>query len=78
MTQDDVDRLIESVEAPWGIRYEKPIREAMESASDSAASTAIAETVRRLGLEPFQAPEPLPPIEEEDVRLICWMAVEAG
>lgn len=75
MTQENVDRLIESVEAPWGIRYEKPIREAMESARGTAASAAIAETVTQLGLEPFKAPEPLPPIEEQDVRLICWMAV---
>jgi hypothetical protein len=78
MVQEKVDELVESVEAPWGARYEKQIREAMESAAGAAASTAIAETVHRLGLEPFKAPEPLPPIEEQDVRLICWMAVEAG
>jgi hypothetical protein len=77
MTQEEVDRLVESVEAPWGIRYEKQIREAMESAPGAAASAAIADTVRRLGLEPFKAPEPLPPIEEQDVRLVCWMAVSA-
>jgi hypothetical protein len=78
MIQQEVDRLVESVEAPWGVRYEKQIREAMESGGGAAASTAIAETVRRLGLEPFKAPEPLPPIEEQDVRLICWMAVDAS
>jgi hypothetical protein len=78
MVQEDVDRLVESVEAPWGVRYEKQIRDAMESAAGAAASTAIAETVRRLGLEPFKAPDPLPPIEEQDIRLICWMAVDAG
>ena len=43
-----------------------------------AASLAIAETVRRLGLEPFRAPDPLPPIQEEDIHLICWMAVDAA
>jgi hypothetical protein len=78
MVQEKVDQLVESVEAPWGVRYEKQIREAMESANGAAASTAIAETVRRLGLEPFNAPEPLPPIEEQDIRLICWMAVDAN
>lgn len=78
MVQEKVDQLVESVEAPWGVRYEKQVREAMESATGAAASTAIAETVRRLGLEPFKAPEPLPPIEEQDVRLICWMAVDTG
>jgi citrate lyase beta subunit len=78
MVQEEVDRLVESVEAPWGVRDEKQIREAMESASGAAASTAIAETVRRLGLEPFKAPDPLPSIEEQDIRLICWMAVDTG
>jgi len=78
MTQEEVDRLVESVEAPWGVRYEKRIREAMESATGATASKAIAETVHRLGLEPFKAPEPLPPIEQQDVRLICWMAVDTS
>ena len=78
IVQEEVDRLVESVEAPWGVRYERQIREAMESAGGAAASTAIAETVRRLGLEPFKAPDPLPPIEEQDIRLICWMAVDVN
>jgi hypothetical protein len=78
MTQEEVDRLVESVEAPWGVRYEKQIREAMESASGAAASASIAETVRRLGLEPFKAPTPLPPIEEKDITLICWMGIDSS
>ncbi len=77
LTQEKVDRLTDSIEAPWGKRYEKQIRDAMRSASGgTAASTAIAEKVRELGLEPFKAPEPLPPIEENEVRLVCWMAIE--
>ena len=35
----------------------------------------IVEVVKRLGLEPFRAPEPLPPIEESEVRLVCWMSI---
>jgi hypothetical protein len=61
-----VRRLAEAVEAPWGVRYERQIREAMESGAGTAASKAIAEVVQRLGLEPFKAPEPLPPIEEHE------------
>ncbi len=76
MSQDELDRLTESIEAPWGIRIEKQIREAMRSAEGVQASKAVAETVQRLGLEPFKAPEPLPPIEEQDIQLICWLAVE--
>jgi hypothetical protein len=28
-----------------------------------------------LGLQPYEAPEPFPPIEEEEIKLVCWMAV---
>ena len=68
----------EPIEAPWGPRIEKQIRSAMESGEGVIASAAIADPVRRLGLEPFQAPAPLPLLQEEDVRLICWLAVEAA
>ena len=77
MVQEELDRLTEAVEAPWGMRIERQIREAMESAEGLAASLAIAETVCKLGLEPFRAPDPLPPIQEEDIHLICWMGIDA-
>jgi hypothetical protein len=71
----DLNRLIESIEAPWGIRIEKQIRDARESLEGVDASAAIADTVKRLGLEPFKSPDPLPPIESTDIRLVCWMQV---
>ena len=77
MSQEEIDQLIESIEAPWGVRIEKQIRDAMESGTGIAASSAIAEAVKRLGLEPFKAPDPLPPIEPQDIKLICWLAVDS-
>ena len=76
LNQDEINALIESIEAPWGTRIEKQIREAAEPANGTETSRAIAEAVKRLGLEPFRAPEPLPPIEESEVRLVCWMSIE--
>jgi hypothetical protein len=76
MTQEQTDRLVESIEAPWGQRIERQIREAMQSEVKAGASAAIADTVRKLGLQPYRAPEPLPPIEPGDIRLICWMALQ--
>jgi len=78
ITQGDIDNAVESLEAPWGVRIEKVIREAMESSSGIAASEAIIEKVRLLGLQPYKAPAPLPPIEEEDIELVCWMGVKAS
>jgi len=77
VVQEDLDKLIDAIEAPWGPRIVRQIRMELASAEAIKVSTAIVETVRRLGLEPFKAPPPLPPIQEEDVRLICWLAVEA-
>ena len=35
----------------------------------------IAEVVRELGLQPWKPPDPLDPIEEEEVNLVVWMGV---
>jgi len=36
---------------------------------------AISVVVAELGLEPSPPPEPLPAITEEDVHLVCWLAI---
>jgi hypothetical protein len=33
--------------------------------------------VKELGLKPYQAPEPLPPIELDEVSIVCWMSVSS-
>jgi hypothetical protein len=77
VTQEDLISLVESLEAPWGVRIEKVIREAMEGLTGQAASASIADKVKLLGLQPYRAPDPLPPIEEDEVSLICWLAVDS-
>jgi hypothetical protein len=43
----------------------------------AAKAQRTIEFVLKTGLEPFQAPDPLPPIDEEEIRLIGWVALEA-
>ncbi len=74
-TQEEIDRLIECIEAPWGVRIERQIRQCLNGGKGIDASLAIAAKVRELGLEPFKPPTPLPPIEEDEVRLVCWLVV---
>ena len=31
-----------------------------------------------IGIEPFIAPEPLPPIEPDDIYLVAWLAIAAA
>lgn len=75
--QVEIDRLIEAVEAPYGARIQKMVREAMRSSDDPARqAAAVAMIAKELGLEPAPPPDPLPVIELEDVHLVCWMAIE--
>jgi hypothetical protein len=60
------------------VRVERQIRECLEGATAIEASVAIAAKVKELGLEPFKPAPPLPPIEEDEIRLICWLSLETG
>jgi hypothetical protein len=77
MTQDRLQETVEAVEAPWGRRYERELREIYENESLGPVekSRQLVEKVDDLGLQPFEAPDPLPPIQEDEVKLICWMVV---
>ena len=76
--QNELDLLVEAIEAPWGLRHERAIKEVFDPEAEDpyVASAALVEKIREMGLQPFQQPDPLPPIQEEDVMLICWMAVD--
>lgn len=80
MEQARVERCLEAIESPCSRRDEIALRGVFDAeyASDSAKSDAIVEAAEALGLEPFAAPEPLPPIAVDEVHLVCWMAIEAG
>jgi hypothetical protein len=77
LTQEEIDRVVESLEAPWGARVERIIREAMTEGSGPAISIGLVAKVRLLGLQPYRPPDPLPPIDEDEVTLICWLAVSS-
>lgn len=80
MSREEVDRVVEALEAPWGLRHEKAIRSVFtpETAQGAATTRKIVEQVKVLGMQPWKAPEPLPPIDEEEVVLVVWMAVESS
>ncbi|NQT48495.1 MAG: helicase [Chloroflexi bacterium] len=77
VTQDDLDRTVEALEAPWGLRIERELRNTfnMPGAEVREKSKLVYEKVKELALEPFIPPEPLPPIDKDEVRLVCWLAV---
>jgi hypothetical protein len=71
-------RCLDAVESPWPRREENLLRLAWEREFQTKAERGrhLVEEVERIGAEPFHAPEPLPPIEAEEIHLITWMAIE--
>jgi hypothetical protein len=71
---------LDAVEAPWSRREEQQLRDVWDSefASSAAKAEALVLKISEIGAEPFHAPDPLPPIELDDVHLICWLAIEAA
>ena len=79
MTIEESDRLCEALEAPRGARDERALRKLVNSADGDgeALTRLIADFVRERGYQPWKAPEALPPIEESDIVLVVWMAIES-
>jgi hypothetical protein len=78
MTLPELDRMTEALEAPRPLRLEKELRELLNSPNGEKTSRAIVDWVRGVGLQPVPPPEPLPMIDEDDIVLVVWMAVDVG
>jgi hypothetical protein len=76
--QERLHRCLDAVESPWPRREENLLRVAWDQEFSTSAERAcqLVEVVERIGAEPFHAPEPLPPIDLEEIHLITWMAIE--
>jgi hypothetical protein len=81
MTREEIDRLVETLEAPRGQRIERELRRIFtpDTAQGAETTRVIAKKVPEQGLQPRKAPEPLPVIDLEEVELVVWMGlVEEG
>ncbi|MEX0755625.1 MAG: helicase-related protein [Actinomycetota bacterium] len=79
VTVPELDDILNAIEAPYGERILKVVREAMTTeGTGPERALAVVSAVRELGLEPAHAPEPLPVIDGSDVHLVCWIAIEAN
>lgn len=79
MDAGQLTRCLNILESPWPRREEALLREQFRdrSGAPSARSNRLVDWILATGLEPFEAPAPVPAIETSDVRLVCWMAVTA-
>jgi hypothetical protein len=79
MAMDEADRLVDRLQAPYPERILRQVRRV--TGSDQPASErvrALARLADDVGLQPSPPPEPLPEIEDDDVHLVCWLAIAAG
>ena len=73
---EEADRICDALEAPYPERIVRTVRAAMGASDDPSEQVRqIAQVVQEQGLHPSPAPEPLPEITEDDVHLVCWLAI---
>ena len=79
-SSQQVVRWLDIAESPILIREERELRTILdhESLEGAEKSRRLGEAMDELGLEPFSAPNPLPPVSPDEVRLVCWMAVHSA
>jgi len=76
MDQKSIENLINSLESDYGVRTQRRLREAIDSGENNQErSNQIASTAKEIGLEPSIPVDPLPQITEEDINLLCWIAI---
>ena len=76
--QTQIDKVLDILESPWSRRDEGRLRNWFNDEKNGVVkSKYLMDMVLRSGLEPFIAPEPLPPIDKEDIKLLTWMAISA-
>jgi hypothetical protein len=76
MTIDEADWLIDALQAPYPERVQREIRRiVVGDRSDVEKVRSLHRLAGELGLAPSPPPEPLPEISENDVHLVCWLAI---
>ena len=80
MADDKMKRALDILESPWPRREEVMLRDWFENAEQAGAalSRILIDQILETGLEPVEPPDPLPPIEPDDIRLLCWMGIECA
>jgi hypothetical protein len=76
MTLEEADRLVDVLETPYPERTLRQVRRVLASAVTASEKVeALAQLASDLGLEPGTPLEPLPEVDEDDVHLVCWLAI---
>jgi hypothetical protein len=79
LDHEKLDKIIGSVEAPWPARDSNALRKIwkIDYSTNKEKSEALCKKIEDIGAEVYILPQPLAFIEPEDIKLICWMAIES-
>lgn len=74
-----LSQALDILESPWPRREEALLREQFRDRAGTAEAHCLrlVDWILATGLERSEPPPPLPPITAADIRLVCWMVVEA-
>jgi hypothetical protein len=76
MTLEESEGLVECLLAPYPERILRRVRQILSSDCDPIEKVRkLAELAIEEAMRPAPEPEPLPEISEDDVHLVCWMAI---
>ena len=78
MPDERVHRALDILESPWPRREEIMLRGWFESDEHQGAALAgfLIKQILETGLEPTEPPPLLPPINQDEIELLCWMGIE--
>ena len=68
-----ISSALDILESPWPRREENLLRGWINDKTDPEK---LVEQILNIGIEPYIAPEPLPQIDDEDIHLVVWLAVQ--
>ena len=77
--QEKLNEISDTLLSPWPMREEKKLREIWDGDFPSLQekASALVKAVKETGIEPYEVPMNFPVIEREEVRLVCWLAIQA-
>ena len=78
LSDTKVNDALDILESPWPRREELMLRAWFNNDDRNAAehSRFLIEEVHKTGLLAMKPPKPLPPIQPDDIELLCWMGIE--
>lgn len=79
VSQPRLDLVSETLASPWPMREENKLRIVWkeEHPSAQAKAKALFHAVVETGIEPYEVPDRFPKIDHAEVRLVCWLFIEA-